>query len=141
MTIVLDASATLDFLFEEGDRVAIDRLIWALKDHTASTPQHWRLEVANGLTTRLRRGILTREQADEMLAILKEMNIAVDEQTGEHVWNHTFNLANEYRLTVYDAAYLELALRLAAPLATFDNALAQAARISGVTLFFDRASP
>ncbi len=62
------------------------------------------------------------------------MGIITDNQTGKHVWQESLILADRHRLTVYDATYLELALRLSLPLATLDDDLRRAAQDEGVTL-------
>jgi predicted nucleic acid-binding protein len=58
----------------------------------------------------------------------------VDDQTTERAWQKTLDLAMQYGLSTYDAAYLELALRRGVPLATLDSALIAAARTCGVAL-------
>jgi predicted nucleic acid-binding protein len=61
--------------------------------------------------------------------------VTPDPLTVDNVWGTAFVLAEELQLTAYDAAYLELALRQEAPLATLDDRLRRAAREAGVTLF------
>ena len=63
---------------------------------------------------------------------LEAMPIKVDEATGRQAWHATFTLAERHRLTIYDAAYLELAQRTGLPLATLDGELRTAAERSGV---------
>jgi len=63
------------------------------------------------------------------------------EQTAQRAFGETAALARQYRLTVYDAAYLELAMHRGASLATTDQALAQAAKAAGVPLFRFHATP
>jgi len=64
---------------------------------------------------------------DRGLTHLGELPVAVDSETDAHAWTTTLRLADRFDLTLYDAAYLELALRLSAPLATRDEALRSAA--------------
>ena len=60
--------------------------------------------------------------------------VVVDSETDEHIWADTLELADRYQLTLYDASYLELALRAQLPLATLDDRLARAARQSGIQM-------
>jgi len=68
------------------------------------------------------------------LADLAVLRIAVDPETDRHAWTTTLQLAERFELTLYDAAYLELAQRRALPLASIDGALCSAARALGVPL-------
>ncbi len=82
----------------------------------------------------VRSGRFTEEERTSSLKDLADLEIAQDEETWSRVWNDTLSLADLYRLTVYDATYLELALRLSIPLATLDADLRKAARSARVTL-------
>jgi predicted nucleic acid-binding protein len=70
----------------------------------------------------------------EELGDLSRLPIMVDTETASLAWRDTATLAARYRLTLYDAAYLELSIRLSIPLATFDAALRRAATAAGVAL-------
>ena len=80
----------------------------------------------------MRRKRINAELRDKALQTLNGFDIQVDQASLDQAWRDTLELADQYRLTVYDAAYLELAQRRALPLATLDEALAQAARQAGV---------
>lgn len=136
--VVLDASAALDFAFDEGDAPMVDLLMREAIDAGPIAPQHWRLEVANGMATRLRRGVLARSEARELMARLDKLDVELDEETAALAWGPTFSLAERHGLTSYDAAYLELALRRGARLGTFDGPLADAAVAEGVELVVPR---
>jgi predicted nucleic acid-binding protein len=98
----------------------------------AAAPILWWFEVRNALVVNERRGRLDAAATVGILAHLERLPIRLDvDQDGDTV----LALAREHRLTVYDAAYLELALRLDAPLATLDRQLATAARAAAVPLF------
>jgi predicted nucleic acid-binding protein len=104
----------------------------------AVVPAHWILEVTNGLLLAARRGRLRRPDEDiEILERLGALSIRVDPDTAAHGWRETPFLARRLGLTTYDAAYLELAIRLDAPLATLDSGLAHAASLAGVGLVTD----
>ncbi len=128
MTIVIDASMAIAWLFDEerteGVRNAINQVI----DEGAIVPSLWRLEVANVLRTAVRRKRCDEIFVDRSLARLDRLMIDIDDRTDFHAWGVTHALARETGLTPYDAAYLELALRTGVALATCDNDLAAAAR-------------
>jgi predicted nucleic acid-binding protein len=69
-----------------------------------------------------------------LTGFLEQLPISIDGETASRVWSATAQLAERHLLTAYDAAYLELALRLGLPLGTRDKALAGAAQTAGVTL-------
>jgi predicted nucleic acid-binding protein len=109
--------------------------VYAVFDHlitSSAVVLHWPLEVANSLTVAIRRNRISADQRAEFLANLARLDIATDAHTNEHAWSAALHLADLYNLTVYDAAYLELAQRLRVPLATLDKDLAAAARKAGV---------
>ena len=101
---------------------------------SAVVPAIWRLEVANGLQSGIRRGRVTLEKRDALLTALADMDIRADLETDHHAWSTTVRLADRHRLTVYDASYLELAQRLGLPLASLDKALRDAGSAAGVAL-------
>jgi len=87
----------------------------------------WRLEIANVLEMGVRRSRHDAGFRDATLSDLALLPIHLDPDTNEHAWGATVHLAVQHRLTVYDAAYLELALRRGLPLATLDQELRAAA--------------
>lgn len=134
MSLVLDASATLAWVFGDEATPAIHEVFDRVAENGASVPGLWRLEVANGLTMATRRGRIDPQFRAAALADLAVLDIAVDAHTDGHAWQETLSLADQYRLTLYDAAYLELALRSRLALATLDTDLRQAAGAAGVAL-------
>jgi predicted nucleic acid-binding protein len=133
LILVLDSSATLTWVLDEETRAA-DKALDLLAVEQAFVPAHWILEVTNVLRIAVRRQRLKTDEFATILARLRILPITVDAETAERGWKDTFALANEYDLTTYDAAYMELAMRLNAPLATLDQELARAARKAGVAL-------
>lgn len=132
MSIVIDASSTLPWYFQDESTPATEALMNRVLAQGAVVPAHWRLEIANGLRTGIRRGRIDRAYQDASLSDLEELPIRIDAETNQHAWKATVALADRYELTVYDAAYLELAQRARLPLATLDKDLGKAARESGV---------
>jgi predicted nucleic acid-binding protein len=134
VSLVVDTSATLAWVYSEETTEAISEVLARLTDRGAWVPALWRLEVANVLEMNVRRGrhdAAFRDAALEDLAILP---IGIDAETDRHAWGATIRLAARHRLTTYDAAYLELAQRRRLPLATLDKELRDAATAEGVIL-------
>jgi predicted nucleic acid-binding protein len=107
----------------------------ALKETQALVPSLWALEAANVIAKTEARGIVTEARAQLFIALLARLNIATDQATAAHALGDTLNIARRYRLSAYDSAYLELALRTGLPLATLDADLAKAAATAGVPIF------
>ncbi|HEY5210520.1 MAG TPA: type II toxin-antitoxin system VapC family toxin [Stellaceae bacterium] len=128
MSLVLDASMALAWLFEDERGPAEQTILDRVRMDGAIVPSLWRLEVANVLRYAVLRQRSTEKLAAANLADLTELPIALDDETNRHAWGRTRELANEYRLSVYDATYLELALRRKLPLASRDGELNRAAR-------------
>ena len=133
--LVPDASATLTWCFEDEATPWTDALLAKLRaGDEAIVPAHWPAEVANALLIAVRRGRISREKANRFFLDLRALPIHIDPESSETVFDQVFKLAEKYSLTVYDAAYLELAIREGLPLATLDHDLRKAARASGVPL-------
>ena len=97
-------------------------------------PALWRLEIANGFQMAIRRKRIDPAFRDGALAALAAMEIIVDPDTDNNAWTTTLHLSDRFRLTVYDAAYLELAQRRRLPLASLDQPLCRAAAALGLTV-------
>ena len=134
MIHVLDGSTALAWCFEDEATPAIDALMLEVAREGVVAPSLWRFEVANGLQMAIRRKRIDAAYRDRALANLTALDIRIDEDCDNHIWTATVRLAELYRLSVYDAAYLELAQRARLPLATPDAALAAAARGAGVAV-------
>ena len=134
MSLVLDSSATLAWVYSDETTERIRRLFDAVADDGAVVPALWRLEVANSLTVAVRRGRIDADFRRAALVDLALLDITTDDQTGVQAWGETLNMADRFQLTVYDAAYLELAERRTLPLATLDAELRAAAKALGVRL-------
>lgn len=135
---VLDASIALAWLLNEEAGPQADRAWLRLKDGDALVPQLWHFEVRNGLLFAMRRGRIAREASAQLLGALERFAIRTDAEPDPEA---AFDLADRHRLTIYDAAYLEAALRNSAPLATLDKALARAAAECGLSLVCDPIGP
>lgn len=127
MSLVIDASLTLAWYFEDESTPATDDVLDRVTAAGAVVPALWRLEVANAFQMAVRRGRTDQVYRDASLAELGFMPIRIDDDTNLYAWSATLRLAERFSLTVYDAAYLELAQRHALPLATLDEQLRAAA--------------
>lgn len=125
--IVLDASVALAYLLDDETTPAVRAAVDLLVRQGAWVVSFWHIEVANALEMAVRRKRINKDQHNAWLADLRQWPIRVDDATERHAWTSTKALAERYRLTYYDAAYLELSLRLEAPLATLDRQLRTAA--------------
>lgn len=129
MTIVIDASLALAWYFEDESTRETEELLDRVSDTGAVVPAHWRLELANALQMAIRRQRIDTVYRDNSLAELAVMPITIDGDTNSYAWSTTLRLAERFSLTLYDAAYLELARRRSLPLATLDRDLRGAARM------------
>jgi predicted nucleic acid-binding protein len=134
MSLVLDCSATLAWVYGDETTDAIRAVFDAVGSKGAWVPALWRLEVANVLEMGVRRGRHDAALRDAMLTDLALLPVRLDPETDQHAWGSTARLAARHRLTLYDAAYLELARRRDLPLATLDQALRAAALAEGIPL-------
>ena len=132
--LVLDASVALSWCFDNEGTDAADRILDSLFGETATVPGIWPLEIANSLIVSERRGRLTVTRSAQFLKLLEGLSIIVDTETPQNAFTRTMELARDQMLTGYDAAYLELAIRLDLPLASKDTALCNAAERVGVTV-------
>jgi predicted nucleic acid-binding protein len=134
VSLVLDSSTIVAWLYVDETTPAIRRVIDLLAQNGAWVPSLWSLEVANVLEIGVRRGRHDSTFRDAMLADLSLLPISTDLETDKHAWHATLQFAHRHRLTLYDAAYLELAHRRRLPLATLDADLRAAAMAEGVPL-------
>jgi predicted nucleic acid-binding protein len=134
VSLVLDSSAALAWIYGDETTEPIRRLFDLVADEGAVVPALWRLEVANSLTVAVRRGRIDSSFRRAALGDLEVLDITTDQRTDSSAWSETLNLADRFRLTVYDAAYLELAQRRGLPLATLDDELGTAAAALGLRL-------
>ena len=132
---VLDCSIVLAWYFSDESDSYADSVASCLTHSKALVPSHWPLEVANTLIMGERRKRSTESQANAFIQLLRTLPIVVDEATASQTWSTIMPLARDQSLTVYDAAYLELASRKAAPLATLDTRLHAAAKAIGIPIF------
>ena len=134
MSLVLDSSVALTWCFEDERTLATLALLDQITETGATAPALWPLEVLNALTMAERRGRLAGTQRHQLAGFLRDLPVSLDQETADQAWTITMRLAERYQLTLYDAAYLELAQRLELPLATLDQELRAAGNALGITL-------
>jgi predicted nucleic acid-binding protein len=134
MSLVLDSSVAIASVIDVEITPAVLETMELIIENRAWVPSLWRLEVANILEMGVRRRRFDASYRDKALANLSLLPIAIDPETDRQAWGATLRLAELHRLTLYDAAYLELAKRRALPLATLDKELRAAAHVEGVSL-------
>lgn len=137
MSLVLDCSAVLAWVYQDENSATADEILQRVTTDGAWVPSIWRLEVANGLRTGIRCGRITADHRDQALTELGLFDLTTDPDTERHAWTTTLRLSDRLGLTPYDAAYVELAQRRSLPLASLDTRLCAAARILGVPVIGD----
>ena len=127
MSLVIDSSITLAWVYSDETTPAVTQVLETVSTSGAWVPVLWRLEVANVLQMGVRRSRHDAAFRDATLADLSLLPVSTDGETEKQAWGATLRLAERHQLTVYDAAYLELAQRRGLPLATLDEELRAAA--------------
>lgn len=125
---VLDCSITMAWLFEDEATSSTDGILEALEKGNCIVPSIWSLEVANVLLIAQRKKRITAIQASGFIDALSYLPIHIDASTMSRAMHSIYALAVQEQLTIYDAAYLELAIRENIPLATKDHDLLTAAK-------------
>ena len=134
--LVIDGSTALGFLMHDEQHPDALKSLEAIESGIPTfVPAHWCVEVANGLVMAEQRKRASQAHITEALHLVAALPVIADDETARRVGSDTTALARQYGLTIYDAAYLELAMRRGASLATSDHALAKAAKQAGVALF------
>lgn len=142
MGLVLDASAAMAWLVDRVDKTEAqlaDEILRYIQIRDGLVPALWFPEVANGVLMAERRGGISQSTSASFMGLVNALPIAEDGTRPSAVQTTVLTLARAYKLTSYDATYLELAIRTGRDLATFDRQLADAVRLAGVRVFGDPA--
>lgn len=137
MSFVLDNSVAMLWLLPQSNPAGgelAEKVLAQLQETGARVPSLWSLEAANVMAKSQRLEKITLAQASAFVALLDALDITVDVSTAQRAMHATLDLARQFSLSAYDAAYLELALREGLPLATLNAKLQSAAREAGVRL-------
>lgn len=134
MSFVIDNSVALAWCFEDEHTDAVMAVLDNVVETGAVAPLIWPLEALNGLIMAERRSRIDASKRALLISFLRQLPIALDDETAYQTWDATSRLAERYRLTAYDAAYLELAVRRKLPLASLDRDLRRAGLAIGIEL-------
>jgi predicted nucleic acid-binding protein len=137
--VVVDASITLAWCFPDESSDYADRVLLSLERKPILVPAVWCLEVANAILVGERRKRVLPADIKHFLTLLDELSLVEDVQSVTEHMSNVLPLARKHDLSAYDAAYLELAIRHGAPLATADAKLQNAAKRAGVKIFTGEA--
>lgn len=132
MSFVLDNSVALAWCFHDEQTPPVMDLLDRVTETGATAPSLWPLEALNGLYAAERRRRIDHRQRERMAGLLHDLPVRLDDEAADRAWTTLAELADRFRLTLYDAAYLELAQRRRLPLATLDAALRRAAHAVSV---------
>ena len=129
--VVPDNSIILSWCLADENDPRAERAMQLVIDHGAVVSGIWWYELRNALVVNERRGRLGAADSRSTLADLREMRITIDHEHDEAL---LLDLSRQHELSVYDAAYLEVALRLGLPLASLDQRLCEAASACDIAL-------
>ena len=132
--LVLDASVAVSWCFPDRRTAFTTRVLQEIANGFAVVPGLWALEVGNALAVSERKGYLKAAQLDAFLRELEDLPKQVEQHSADQALGRTLALARQYKLSTYDACYLELSERMGLPLATLDADLKKAAKKAGVEL-------
>ena len=130
---VLDCSVTMSWCFKDETNKDAHKILLALKNKKAIVPCIWTLEVLNSLKVAQNKNRITQAKINHFITLLQSLPIETDNNYKYLKNNLILDLINRHNLTAYDAAYLELAIRYAIPLVSFDKELCDAARKEKIT--------
>jgi predicted nucleic acid-binding protein len=133
--IVIDASVALAWCFPDEASDYADGVLQALENQTVLVPAIWATEITNALLVGERRKRIKQPEMRRFVELLKGLSIFEDEQPFAETVGNVLPLAREYDLSAYDAAYLDVAVRHGAPLATLDAPLQKAGRTAVIKIF------
>jgi predicted nucleic acid-binding protein len=132
--LVVDASIALTWAFEDESSDDSLDLLRRAESQAVHVPAIWWFEISNAITFASRRGRISEKERDRFFQLLEQLRPATDKVNRARILGPMANLSQTHSLTVYDASYLELAIRLGAQLATLDKELRVAATKAGVSL-------
>lgn len=132
--VVIDASIASAWCFPDEQTDYTRAVFQAVSSSAVDTvaPRLWAYEIRNSVLMGLRRGRISKPDCEQLLSSLNELNVRLSEPAS---YDEVFSLAQEHGLTVYDAAYLNVAMQEGLPLASLDRQLVRASEAAGVELF------
>ena len=133
--VIVDASTALAWCFPDEWTAESEGFLAAMGPYEILVPAVWALELTNAIAVAVSQKRIRAPAIEGFQTLLGQLTIIEDARTVQETISAVLALACEYNLTAYDAAYLELALRYKAPLATLDSKLRKAATKAGARLF------
>jgi len=134
MPFVLDCSVALSWYFKDEATEQTNELRERIVEEHIFVPALWPLEITNALLAACRRKRIVKNDLNKILTDLRELPSEVDRETDAMVWDNSLHLAQQHNLSIYDATYLELALRKKISIATLDKELVRASNSAGVNV-------
>ena len=135
MAQIIDASIGVAWCVQNQAGSFSDAVLTATIDHGGRVPPQFWFEVLHSVSRLQRRGAVGREIVSRFLETIPELPLIIEPAYSAEATCDLYRLADRYALSIYDASYLELALRAGLPIATRDEKLARAAKQAGVSLF------
>lgn len=132
---VIDNSIVMTWCFSDETNSYADEVLNHLSEAVAFVPAIWPLEVVNVLLVAERKNRIQIMDSLRFLHLLSQLPITVDRAWTERIMKDLLALGRENDLSSYDAAYLELAIRLGLPIASTDQKLVYAAQKTGIVLY------
>jgi predicted nucleic acid-binding protein len=133
-SFILDVSVASAWLLLRRATKYTSDVQWHLVKDAVAVPSSWFSGLAETLLAAEQNRETTRAKIDQFLMTLAKLSILIDDETEFRAWKDTLDLARVHSITVANAAYLELALRVNLPLATIDPALSRAATAAGTSI-------
>ena len=132
---VLDCSVAMAWCFDDESNAYTDAALEKTSIEGALVPSIWPLEIQNVLLVAERRSRIEQAQSARFLEVIGALPIHIDREHAEWQLGNLMAIARELKLSAYDSAYVELAMRQGAMLATLDKKLQKAAQKVGITIF------
>lgn len=135
---VLDASVASRWLLNDAstaDQKYCDAVMEALATQTATVPALWFTEIVHVLRNAEKANKVSPAETTAFVGALQTLPIEPDSTPPGLIQINVASAARQFRLSGYDAQYLELAMRKALPVATLDRDFRKAMLIAGVRLF------
>jgi predicted nucleic acid-binding protein len=136
-SFVVDNSVVMSWCFKDQANAYADSILERLIDSTAYVPSVWPLEVVNVLLAAERKKWISQADSVRFISLLSELPIYVESESPEKVMKELLGLGRAHDLSIYDASYLDLAMRKGLPLATLDQKLIKAAVHTSVLILAD----
>ena len=133
--IVIDASVALAWCFPDEASEYADGVLVALEGSAILVPALWSVEITNAVLMAERHKRVKQPEIRRFVELLDALTVMMDSQSVTESVSNILPIAREYGLSAYDAAYLDVAVRHAVPLATLDSALQKAGRKAGIEIF------